>query len=131
MAEDLPQDDIKYKQKNNPPSLKISGVEISIRPDFLLRYKAGGKKHIGALKILFIKDEKTALTITAQQYISTLCYHWLEKHGPSGWEPSNKLCLSLDIFRMRAVQAPTSFKRRLIDIENACSEIAALWPSVK
>jgi hypothetical protein len=116
------------KGQNEAPPLVISGVEVSVRPDFILRMTKREKTCTGTLKIHYTKDDDKALSKSGQEYVATLCHLWATKHGPKSYAPDPSLCFSLDLFRRHLVEAPKSVTRRMAEIEIACSEIAAVWP---
>ncbi|AFU45436.1 hypothetical protein C380_08670 [Acidovorax sp. KKS102] len=120
-----------YQQgEQNAPKLAIAGVDISIRPDFLISFEKRGKKYTGALKFHFIKNPDSALTKSGSEYVSTLLRQWLEIYGPDGTTPSHTHCLCVDVFRSATVSAPRSTTKRMIEITAACEEIAARWPQL-
>lgn len=112
------------------PKLAVAGVDVSIRPDFLISFTKKDKKYTGALKFHFVKNPDNALTRAGSEYVSTLMYRWLEENGPDGTTPSHSHCLSVDIFRESVISAPKSTTRRLAEITAACEEIAARWPQL-
>lgn len=115
--------------ETNPAKLSISGVEVSVKPDFLIQFDKRGVRHTGALKLHFIKNPDSALTKTGSEYVATLLHKWLEEHGPAG-TPSHTHCISIDVFRGTTFSAPKSNTRRLQEISAVCEEIAARWPQL-
>lgn len=132
MSELIPSKDGEEYQlgEQNAPKLVIAGVDISIRPDFLISFQKRGKKYTGALKFHFIKNPDSALTKSGSEYVSTLLKQWLEIHGPDGTEASHAHCLCVDVFRSATVSAPRSTTKRMTEITAACEEIAARWPQL-
>lgn len=131
IAEELPLDGVQYRCSGDTcPRLSIGGVRISVRPDVLLLFERRGKRHVGALKIHYIRDDKKALRLAGQEFVATLCHKWLEKHGPDGRSPQRSHCYSIDVFRQTLITAPTAITRRMQEIEAACQEIALLWQTV-
>ncbi|MFN3734771.1 hypothetical protein [Comamonas testosteroni] len=130
IAEGLPSDDgITYtKGENSAPKLNISGVDVSVRPDFILNFTKRGVRYTGALKLHFIKNPDNALNRQGSEYVSTLLYRWLEENAPDGVKPSHAHCLSVDVFRQTTLQAPRSNMRRMQEIAAACEDIAFRWP---
>lgn len=112
-----------------PPKLSISGVDVSVRPDFLIQFEKRGMRHTGAIKLHFIKNPDNALTKTGSEYVATLLHKWLEEHGPEG-KPSHAHCISIDVFRGTTFSAPKSNTRRMQEISAVCEEIAARWPQL-
>lgn len=132
IGEGLPisNDEIYSRGEANPSKLNISGVDVSVRPDFLINFTKRGVKHTGAIKLHFIKNAESALTRAGSEYVSTLLHKWLENNGPDGTKPSHAHCLTIDVFRQTTMQAPKSNARRIQDISAACEEIAARWPQL-
>lgn len=114
----------------DPPKLNIAGVDISVRPDFLISFTKRGKKYTGAIKLHFIKNPDNALTKAGAEYVATLMYQWLQLNGPDGSVPSHTHCLCIDVFRGTAATAPKSTARRMSEVTAACEEIAARWPNL-
>jgi len=112
-----------------PPKLLIAGVDVSIRPDFLIHFEKRGVAHTGALKLHFVKNADSALTRAGSEYVSTMLHQWLEAHGPEG-KASHAHCICVDVFRRSTFLAPKSNARRLEDIQSMCEEIAARWPQL-
>lgn len=112
-----------------PPKLEVSGVDVSVRPDFLIQFDKRGVRHTGAIKLHFIKNPDSALTKTGSEYVATLLHKWLEEHGPEG-TPSHTHCISIDVFRGTTFSAPKSNARRMQEISAVCEEIAARWPQL-
>jgi hypothetical protein len=132
VCEALPTKGIRYERGHgSPPRLDICGVSVSVRPDFLLYFEKRGQPVIGALKIHFTQDKGRGLGKEGQQYVATLCREWLKAHGPEDREPLYTHCFSLDVFRKSLVSAPSSFTKRMKEIEAACLDIALLWPTLE
>ena len=110
--------------------LKISGVDVSLRPDAYLQGVWKGADVLGILKLHFSKEH--GLNIEAGQYASTLLHLYAEEHlaGPS-IEASREHCLVIDVRHGRIHSAPSCFKIRRAEISAACEEIAQRWDSVK
>lgn len=113
----------------NPAKLAISGVDVSVKPDFVIQFEKRGVRHTGAIKLHFIKNPDSALTKTGSEYVATLLHKWLEEYGPEG-TPSHAHCLSIDVFRGTIFSAPKSNMRRMQEISAVCEEIAARWPQL-
>ena len=127
----LPLDDVEYlRGDTDPPKLSISGVDVSVRPDFLIFFQRRGVQCVGAVKFHFIKSEESALEQRGSEYVATLLQRWLNIHGPRNKRPMHTHCFSVDVFRGTIVAAPGSFVRRMAEMEAACEEIAARWPSI-
>lgn len=114
----------KVEQANhfNYHKLSIEGVEISIRPELIIR-NILNNEIIGFIKLYFSKteplDPESAALITClgRNYFN-------ETHSLN---MSEKNCFVLDVFRGELSTAPKSFKKRMSDISAACREIADRW----
>ena len=111
-------------------ALTFSGVDVSVRPDFLVFTTRRGKALVGALKFHFTKSPELALTTRGSEYVASLLHRWLQECGPSDYEARPDLCLSVDVFRESITPAPRAVVRRLAEIEAGCQEIAARWDSL-
>ena len=131
LSDGLPFDGVTYvRGERKPKKILISGVRVSIRPEFLLRFTRKGQEFVGTLKIHCIKDDDRALKEEGQEYVATLCHQWLLRNLPDGARASHKHCFSIDVFRRRIVHAPAASTKRMRDVEAACAEIATLWPTI-
>lgn len=130
LAELVPNDsgEVYEQGSQDAPKLNIAGVDISVRPDFLIGFTSRGKIYTGALKLHFIKNPDSALSRTGAEYVATLMNRWLEDNGPDGSIPSHRHCMCIDVFRGTVVTAPKSTTRRMSEVTAACEEIAARWP---
>lgn len=126
----LTEDCIYQRGPHQAKKLVFADVEVSVRPDFLVRLSKKGKLYIGALKFHFTKNDETALNDKAAQYVAALLHRWLDEFGSKGLTPLRDQCLAVDPYRQRVVRAPTSYFKRLQEIEAACAEIAGQWPQL-
>lgn len=110
-----------FEKKENSIML-VSGVNISIRPDIILKDKKSGEI-VGAIKLHFSKTHP--LTSKSREYIATAIRVDLEKNGYKNID--HKKCYSVDTPSQSASHAPKAYKRKINDIEAACEEIAARW----
>lgn len=111
------------------PRLAIGGVEISVRPEYLLSGQDRGEPAVGAIKLYFSKD--APLNSISAPHVGCLLLRHLEEHyADGGVRACPRFCRVYDIFARRVYTAPAAVTRRLRDIEAACQEIAVLWPSV-
>ena len=108
--------------------LEISGVTVSVRPEILITGTYRGRDVIGALKLYLPKtyplDQETA------DYIATTVHQHLATHPPRNGDIDFRLCFVADIPSRAVFAAPRSFTRRRSDIEAACEEIEARWPTI-
>ena len=131
IGDQLPLEDAEFiRGENSPQKLLIAGVEVSIRPDFLVHARRRTTECIGAVKLHYISDDKKQLTTDGGQYITTLLHRWLQQFNPGARQPHHTFCFSVDVFRKAIFVGPASTTARMRDIEAACEEIALRWASI-
>ncbi len=110
------------------PHLIVKGVNISVRPEVTLHSKVKGEGLVGGIKLHFVKteplDPEQAGYITAM--MGAFCKDHLWQHGA----PLPSHCLVIDLASAKVYPGVKAIKQRMKDIENACGQIASLWPSV-
>jgi hypothetical protein len=110
----------------SPPKLHISGVLVSVRPEFILT-RMTWQESRGALKFSFSKTE--AVEDEAGDYASMLVCQFLEEVLKGGERVDRRLCGVVDVFGRKLFTAPRATVYRKRDVRIACKEIAALWAS--
>jgi hypothetical protein len=115
---------------HNPTPLTFHGVKVSVRPEIILR-ATGPKKQqmVGAVKLHFTKthchDGESA------GYVSAAVQEYLRCHVIQGDEiVAPQLCPVIDIGSGTVFPGVRAISNRLKDIEAACQNIHALWPSI-
>ncbi len=107
-------------------SLMIGGVKVSISPDVLV---AGPEA--GAAKIYLSKTGPLTKDVGkrpgSSSYAATTLHQWVEQELGGG-DPAR--CLVIDVFAGEVYAAPKSHVQRRRDIESACREFAAVWPTI-
>lgn len=112
-----------------PPKLLMSGVKVSVQIDLIsknvAREKCGGIL-LQTSKAIAAKSwrEEHSNYVTSLIWMSSSDF--LKGHG----EVDRSLCYSVDLFARKVINAPTSYKRRVKDLETSCSEISALWGTI-
>jgi hypothetical protein len=111
------------------PKLNKAGVAISVRPEFIVHgTDRAGVAFVGALKLHNCKG--FALTQQGGEYVGTVLHEYAELHLAGRARCDHRHCHVLDVFARQLYSAPKSFKQRRSDIEAACEEIAAVWPTL-
>lgn len=111
------------------PKLEISGVDVSVNPDLIIRGDNRGQKMIGAIKLHISKNNK--LNEEGAKNVATLLKEFVENHVAEDDEKVHlPFCFSVDTFGKSVITAPKSFKRRMTYISSACEEIALWWDIV-
>ncbi len=103
----------------------LSGVQISLRPELILRDKEG-KQQLGFVKFYFGKNEE--LGEDRGELMACLTKYYFEQEF--GFSFKNDHCMVLDVYRGEIYTAPKAFKRNIANIEAACREIADRWDKV-
>lgn len=114
---------------NEAPKLRVRNVDISVRPEIILRMENRTGPLVGAMKIHFPKtnplDERSA------GYASAVLQEWTTVNMPDDGNPSGPLCCVLDIGSQQFYEGVRATRQRMRDIEDACATIAALWPTIQ
>lgn len=111
------------------PKLDISGVDVSINPDLVVRGSYRGQKVVGAIKLHISKSNQ--LDDEGAKNVATLLKEFVESHIAQNDEIVHlPFCISVDVFGKFIEIAPKSFKRRMTHISSACEEIALWWETV-
>lgn len=112
-----------------PQKLVFHGVEVSVRPEIVLRGTVKGKPVVGAVKLHFAKgfemDEETA------GYVSAAVQEYCDRHlTGDGAKVNPAYCQVFDIGSGKIFPGVKSTKSRLRDIEDTCRNIADIWPNL-
>jgi hypothetical protein len=120
---------------SHAPRVTIEGVGISVRPDVVVLAKNKKLEPIvGGLLMYFSKDvEKEEKADERKNHgltAATLVHRYATDHLFDQGVPTQKLCISLDVFAKKPHQAPASNVRRRDNMEAACRSIALHWPTI-
>lgn len=110
--------DIKHK-------FVINGVQISLRPELILRDN-GGKQQLGFVKFYFGKNDE--LGQDKGELIAALTKYYFEQEYNFSFK--SKDCLVLDVYRGEMYSAPNAYKRSISNIQAALLEIADRWDKI-
>lgn len=114
---------------NCQPKMSLSGVEISVRPELTLLYERQGKdKSTGAVKLSFSKGN--SLGDEAGAYVGVILFEYVNKYVLPSASAKCSDCVTVDVFAEKLHRAPRTSKRRISELNDACSEIAAMWPRI-
>jgi hypothetical protein len=107
----------------------MAGVEISVRPEFIISGQYRQRNICGALKLYFSKDDP--LTDHSAPYIAAIVQRFVENHiATVDTQARGEACQVFDVFAGQLFSAPNAITRRFNDMEAACNEIATVWPTV-
>jgi hypothetical protein len=116
--------------QHSPSKLTVHNVQISVRPEIVLR-GAGpkGKKYVGAMKLqlsnsnAFTEEMAGYASAVIQEYCKTfLCSEDEIVHAP--------YCQIVDVGSKIVFPGVKSTTARLKDVNAACHNIVDLWPSI-
>jgi hypothetical protein len=119
----------------NQPTLSMADVEISVRADLLVYGAVRNREQIGAAVLRMTQDDADTDAARSRRqdmgcYVATLARLHLEANIESNREPTNRLCLSIDVQHGEAFACPNANTRRRNDLENACRFVAAMWAMI-
>jgi len=111
-----------------PEKLVYQGVEISVRPEIVLR--GSGRKHslIGGLKLHFSRT--FPLGEDGAGIVSTVCQEYSRSCLVQEEEPYAPYCMVIDVGARRVYPGVRAITARMRDVVAACRNIAALWPTI-
>ncbi len=112
-----------------PPRLKIQNVEISVRPDVIL--KGLGKKDaslIGAMKLHFPRN--FALDEDAGGFVSAILQEYGRTYLTGDGEIHGPYCMVIDVGSKNVWPGVKATANRMKEIVANCRNIAALWPTI-
>ena len=114
----------------NSGSMKIGNVEVSVRPEVILRGKGTkGRRLVGALKLQM--SGSSPFNAEAAGYVSAAVQEFCRRTLVTGDEVVYApYCQVIDVGNRRIHPGVKSTAQRMRDIEAACLNIAALWPSI-
>ncbi len=111
---------------HSQPKLNLSGVEVSVRADLWVYGSRRDTEQIGGALLRMTQDDG-ARREDMGRYVATLMRMHLDQNNPSNREPTNRLCMAIDIRHGQIFAAPNASARRMSDMEAACRVIHALW----
>jgi hypothetical protein len=113
---------------HSPPKLVIRNVEVSVRPEIILRGSGKTGKLVGAVKLYF--PVTYPLDDASSGYISTILQEWCNVHVQDDGSTHGLYCFAIDVGTGRQWPGVRATSARLKDVEAACQNIAALWPTI-
>ena len=115
---------------SNVRKMKVSGVEISVRPEIILRgVGPKGQELVGAMKLQMTAE--THFNTEAAGYVSALVQEYCRRFLTRGDEIVHApYCQVIDVGNETVHSGVKATTRRMRDIEAACQNISDLWPSV-
>lgn len=115
--------------KSDKKSFELSGVNIIVAPDLILRYKKNWINCLGGIKFHISKDK--TFSYDGAQVAAYGIMSLLEKEVAGNDEIVDPiLCLSIDVFGQRVMNALSLQNDIPERVENACEEIMAIYLSM-
>ena len=102
----------------------LAGVQVSAVPDVTI-IQTETERQVGAVKLHF--STMNRLNEDALRYAATMLFAYVEE---TNGRPLSGLCEAVDVFAAAHEAAPRATRRRLHQIEAACTEIAERWPTL-
>jgi hypothetical protein len=114
---------------NAPASMQVNGVTISARPEVLVYGQdRRGNRIIGGIKLHCSKSH--LLTHDAAEYVAVGLFEYLLQQKDLAGVPKSNLCAVVDVFNGSVTYAPSTYKRKLNDINAGCVEYALKWRAI-
>lgn len=114
---------------HKPDKLVINGVEVSVRPEIVLRAKTKkGQSLIGAVKVHFSRT--FPLNEAAAGIVSALLQRYCADKLAKDEAVSPQHCFVIDVGSQKVYPGQKAIAQRLKDISADCLNIAAMWPSI-
>jgi hypothetical protein len=114
-------------QLNGVASLKIAGVDVSIRPELqITAVDNNGRFQLGFLKLCLSKTH--GLDKERAAYLGTLVHQYACETLGENKVDRNKV-LVFDVFAETLYVAPANYRQRRKELAVACLEIYSLWNS--
>ncbi len=113
-----------------PPKLTFHNVEISVRPDIILRGDGPkGKKLVGAWKFHFSKTRPH--TEASAGYVSAIVQEYCRLHIAAADEIVNPTyCKVIDVASGQVFPGVKATTQRMKDVAAECQNISGLWPTI-
>lgn len=113
---------------NQAPRLSVRNVEISVRPEIVLRAEGRTQPLIGGIKLHFPRTN--SLNEDAAGFASAVLQEWCVATMANDGTASGPHCFVIDVGSRRVHAGVRSTARRLEGIQAACQTIHALWPTI-
>ena len=115
---------------HSAPKMVRHGVQISVRPEIILRGVApkGKKPAIGAVKIHFSRTRP--LNKESAGYVSTVVQEYCREHLAKTENVYAPYCFVIDLGSLQIYPGVKSTIQRMKDVEAECRNIPALWDSI-
>lgn len=113
--------------EQSPPRLTREGVDISVRPEIILKTMGKSGPLCGALKLHFPRT--FPLSVDAAGNVSAVLQEWCKTYVEDE-RVAAPLCFVIDIGSQQVYSGARATVARMRDVEANCQNIAALWPTI-
>jgi hypothetical protein len=110
------------------PRLTIQNVEISVRPEIILRAEGRTGPLVGAVKLHFPRT--FSISEDSSGYLSAVLQEWCKTHMADDGAVSGPHCFVIDIGASKQCLGVKSTAARMREVAAVCQNIAALWPAI-
>lgn len=114
--------------ENSQPHLTIHNVQVSVRPELILRGSGKGGKLVGALKVHF--PSTYALDEDSAGLVSAVTQEWCKAFKPDDGATFGPYCSVVDVGSKTFFPGVRATVQRMKDVAAACQNYAALWDSM-
>jgi hypothetical protein len=115
--------------KTESKSIKIKGVEVIVSPDIIIKAIIDDVTYVGAVKIHISKSN--VFDNNQLRFIASTIYMYLDEvFDNEEYVVMPELCLAIDIFGSRIVNAPKIIDSEINNIEVICQEVKDVWSKV-
>lgn len=111
-----------------PEKLRFHGVEVSVRPEIILRRDGATGPLVGAMKLHF--PRQFSLNEVSAGFVSAVLQEWCRCCMPDDGAALGDLCSVVDVGSRTFHRGVRATANRLRQVEAACQNIAALWPTI-
>jgi hypothetical protein len=108
--------------------LQIHGVDISVRPEIILRGNGKTGPLCGALKLHFPRT--FPLSEDAAGNVSAVAQEWCKTYMPDEGNVAGGFCFVIDVGSQMVYDGAKATIARMKDVQANCQNIAALWPTI-
>jgi hypothetical protein len=114
---------------HSAPRMVRHSVEISVRPEIILRGKGKGDQPLfGAVKIHFSRTRP--LTEESAGFVSAVVQEFCRERMATNEQVFAPYCFVIDVGSRSIYKGAKSTIQRLKDVEAECRNIAGLWPTI-
>jgi hypothetical protein len=108
--------------------LTFFGVAVSVRPELILRRDGKTGPLIGAVKLHF--SRQYPFSDGDAGIVSAILQEWCKNCMPDDGLPQGDMCAVIDVCSKKFHGGVKATAMRLQQVEAACQNIAALWPTI-